>query len=168
MRRSVARLKGLGFILWQARHYAYHILVGLVWAWVLREYWREFNGRWITVSVIGSVIPDLDHLIYFSTYGKRDPYTKQIRKFLRDHEWRTLTKFMARGHKYNTDLATHNYYFTTFLTLLAIASLVYDWKAGVVFFGAMTLHYLFDVWDDIAVFGKVNPNWRRAWKPRKN
>lgn len=166
MKRSVARIRGLGFILWQARHYAYHIFVGLVWAWALREYWNEFNTRWITTAIIGSVIPDLDHLVYFLTYGRRDWYTKQIRAFLRDHEWRTLTKFVANGHKYNTSLATHNYYFMVFLAVLSVGSFFYDWKVGVVFFGAMVLHYLFDVWDDIAMLGKVNSNWRRAWKPK--
>lgn len=167
MRYSVARLRGIGFILWQARHYAYHILVGLVWAWILREYWQEFSVRWITAAVIGSVIPDMDHLFYFLTYGKRDTYTKQIRKFLREHEWRTLTKFLATGHKYNTSLATHNYYFMVFLTILSMGSFLYDWKVGVIFFGAMALHYLFDVWDDIAMFGRVNSNWRRVWRPRR-
>ena len=167
MRRSVARLRGLGFILWQARHYAYHIMVGLVWAWALREYWQEFNVRWVWSAIAGSIIPDLDHIMYFFTYGRRDWYTKQIRNFLREHEWRTLTKFVATGHKYNTSLATHNYYFMVFLAIIAIGSLVYDWKAGVVLFGAMVLHYLFDVWDDIAMLGKVNSNWRRVWKPKK-
>lgn len=168
MYKSVARLKGLGFIIWQARHYAYHILVGLAWSWFLRETWKQFNSQWIVVALVGSVIPDVDHFIYFLTYGKHDLYTRQVRKFLRDHEWRTLTKFLATGHKYQTSLATHNYYFMAVLALVSIGSFAYNWKVGVIFFGAMVLHYLFDVWDDIAMLGRVNPNWRRAWRPRKH
>ena len=164
----MARLRGLGFIVWQARHYMYHLLVGLAWAWFLRETWQEFNPRWITISLIGSVIPDFDHVIYFMTYGKHDLYTKQVRSFLRAHEWRTLTAFVATGHKYNTSLATHNYYFTAFLSFTAFVSFLFDWKAGVIFFGAMVFHYLLDIWDDIAMLGKINSNWRRFWKPRNS
>jgi hypothetical protein len=167
MRRGIARLRGLGFILWQTRHEFYHVLVGLTWAWFLRELWHEFNVRWIGVAIIGSLLPDLDHFIYFLTYGKRDWYTKQVRTFLREHEWRTLWKFVASGHKYNTSLATHNYFFMAFLVAIAILSFFYDFKTGVILFGAMFLHYLFDILDDIVALGYVNENWRRFWKPKR-
>ena len=65
MRRSVARIKGLGFILWQTRHMVYHVMLGLLWAWFLRERWGEFNPKWIAMAVVGSLLPDLDHLNYF-------------------------------------------------------------------------------------------------------
>jgi len=161
MGRSIARIKGLGFILWQTRHEFYHMFVGLMWAWYLRELWSEFNLRWIAVSVFGSLVPDLDHVIYFMTYGKRDWYTNQVRTFLRNHQWRTVWKFVAIGHKYNTSLATHNYFFMTGFLLVTGVAYVYDWKAGVILFGAIVGHYLFDVCDDIVMLGHVNANWRR-------
>lgn len=167
MRRSVARLKGLGFILWHARHGFYHVLLGLVWAWFLREVWQQFNVRWIAVSVIGSLVPDLDHFYFFLFYGKEDMYTKQIKSFLKNRQWRILTKFLETGHKYQTDLATHNFYFILFLLLLSFGSFFYDWKVGVVLFGAMLTHYLFDVFDDIVTLGYINVNWKRFWKPNK-
>jgi len=167
MRRSVARLKGIGFILWHTRHEFYHVLLGLVWAWFLREIWRQFNIRWITVSVIGSLLPDLDHFFYFFVYGRKDIYAKQIKSFLRGREWRIVWNLLETGHKYQTDLATHNFYFILFLLLLSLASFFYDWKIGVVLFGAMITHYLFDVFDDIMMLGYINPNWKRWWKPVK-
>ena len=165
MRRSVARLKGLGFILWHGRHEFYHVLLGLMWAWFLREIWQEFNVRWITVSIIGSLVPDLDHFLYFFVYGRKDMYTKQIKSFLKNRQWRILTKFIETGHKYQTDLATHNFYFILFLLTLSLLSLFYDWKAGIVLFGAMIIHYLFDIFDDIVTLGYINVNWKRFWKP---
>ena len=165
MRRSVARLKGLGFILWHGRHEFYHVLLGLMWAWVLREVWQEFNIRWITVSIIGSLIPDLDHFLYFFVYGRTDIYTKQIKSFLKNRQWRILTKFIETGHKYQTDLATHNFYFILFLLTLSFLSLFYDWKAGVILFGAMLTHYFFDIFDDIVMLGSLNVNWTRWWRP---
>lgn len=167
MRNSIARIRGLGFILWQARHYAYHILVGLAWTWFLRESWHQFNSVWVYTAIVGSVIPDIDHFIYFVTWGRHDWYTRQIRKFIRDHQWRTVTKFIAIGHKkYQTSLATHNYYFMAALGVVGLVASINNWKAGVVFFGAMVLHYLFDVWDDLANLGRVNTNWRRLGKPK--
>ncbi len=168
MRRSVARLKGLGFILWHGRHEFYHVLLGLVWAWFLREQWREFNVRWITVSVIGSLLPDLDHFLYFFIFGRKNMYTRQIKSFLKNRQWRILTTFMETGHKYQTDLAMHNIYFVAFLFLLSIGSFFYDWKVGVVFFGAMITHYLFDMFDDVMMLGYLNVNWKRWWRPDKS
>lgn len=163
MQRSVARLKGLGFIMWHARHEFYHVLLGLMWAWFLREIWQQFNVRWITVSVVGSLAPDLDHFFYFFVYGRKDMYAKQVKSFLKGREWRILTKFLETGHKYQTDLATHNIYFVLFLFLLSFGSIFFDWKAGVVLFGAMLTHYLFDIFDDILTLGYINVNWKR-WR----
>jgi hypothetical protein len=163
MRRSVARLKGIGFILWHAKHEVFHVLLGLMWAWFLRETWQQFNIRWIIVSIIGSLLPDLDHFFYFFVYGRKDIYAKQAKSFLKGREWRILTKFLETGHKYQTDLITHNFNFVIFLFLLSLASFFYDWKVGVVLFGAMLTHYLFDIVDDILTLGYVNVNWKRGW-----
>lgn len=163
MRRSVARLKGIGFILWHGRHELYHVLLGLMWAWFLREIWQQFNLRWITIAVFGSLIPDLDHFLYFFIYGRKDMYSKQIKEFLKGREWRILTKFIETGHKYQTNLATHNIYFMLFLLLLSVISFLFDWKGAIVLLGAMLTHYIFDLWDDIFTLGYINDNWKR-WR----
>jgi hypothetical protein len=95
-------------------------------------------------------------------------YSKQVKSFFKSREWRILWKFIETGHKYQTDLATHNYYFIVFLMLLSLLSFFYDWKAWVVLFGAMLTHYLFDVFDDIVTLGHINGNWKRWRKPGKS
>jgi ABC-type transport system involved in cytochrome bd biosynthesis fused ATPase/permease subunit len=167
MRRSVARLKGLGFILWHTRHEVYHVLLGLVWAWFLREIWQQLNAEWIVIAVLGSLLPDLDHFFYFFIYGRKDMYSKQVKSFFKSREWRILWNFIETGHKYQTDLLTHNFYFMAFLFLVAAASFFYNWKVGVVLFGAMLIHYLFDVFDDIIALGYINTNWKR-WRRKSN
>lgn len=167
MRKPFARLKGFGFILWHARHEFYHMLIGLVWAWFVREQWQEFNPHWITLSVVGSLIPDADHFIYFFTYGRKDNYTVQIRNYLHKHEWRVLVKFIEKGHKYNTHLATHNYYIMGLLLVLSAFSLLLDVKTGVIFFMAMLFHYTFDVFDDMVTLGHINSNWKRWGRQKK-
>jgi len=165
MRRSVARLRGLGFIVWHARHEFYHVLLGLVWAWFLREIWQQFSIRWIIISVAGSLAPDCDHFLYFFIYGRKDVYSRQIKSFLKNRQWRILTKYIETGHKYQTDLATHNFYFMSVLLFLSLLSFLYDWKTGIILFGAMLTHYLFDICDDIATLGYINVNWKRWRKP---
>lgn len=166
MRRTFARVRGLGFILWNARHMAYHILIGLVWAWIMREIWGEFNPKWFITSAVGSVLPDLDHINYLLGYGKKESYSQEIFKMLKNREWRKLAVFVATGHKYNTNLSYHNIYFVGFLTILAAAASYFDWRAGFILIGAMISHYLFDMFDDIVILGEINSNWSRWGKPR--
>lgn len=161
MHRPIARIRGLGFLIWHTRHEFYHILLGLVWAWFLRERWGQFNARWVWLSVFGSLLPDADHIIYFITYGRKDFYTKQVRFFLRNHEWRNLWVFIENGHKFNTSLSAHNYYIVSMLLISSAVSSIVDWQAGVILFGAMLIHYFFDIVDDVFILGRVNPNWRR-------
>src|SRR3989344_2923881 len=149
MHSAFVRVKWLGYILWQARHMAYHVMVGLLWAWYLRELWGEFNPRWIATAVIGSLLPDIDHINYFLGYGKKDSYTQQVFAYIRGREWRNLFHFIAVGHKNNTSLSYHNIYMMGLLVLLSGAASLVDWQVGVVLFGAMVSHYVFDIADDI-------------------
>ncbi len=144
----------------------YHVLIGLVWAWFLRERWGEFNPKWIWTAVIGSILPDIDHFNYFLGYGKDDGYTKQVVAFFRSHQWRNLAWFIATGHKYNTNLSYHNIYVVGILLFCSLLSSRIDWEVGVVLFGAMIFHYLFDIADDVVQLGTLNPNWKRWGKPK--
>lgn len=164
MRRGIARMRGVGFILWHARHEVYHVLLGLLWAWFLRERWHELNPRWIGWSIVASLLPDVDHLLYFFVYGKRDAYSRQVRAFLRAGEWRNLAVFVENGHKNQTNLASHNYYIMVLLLGSALVSSLIEWRLGVVLFGAMFIHYVFDLVDDLFMLGYVNANWKRWGK----
>lgn len=167
MRRTFARVRGIGFILWQARHMAYHVMLGLLWAWFLRELWGQFNPKWIATAVVGSVLPDAEHITYFLGYGRKDTYTQQVFAYIRNHEWRNLFYFISHGHKHQTNLAFHNVYTVAiFIVVSVIASLV-DWQAGIVLFVAMISHYLFDMADDLMQLGEINSNWKRWGRPKK-
>lgn len=150
----------MGFILWHARHELLHILLGLIWAWILREWWNELNIRWILIAILGSLLPDAEHLIYFFSYGKKDEYTHLVKEIFKAREWRMLTTFLEQGHKH-TNLTYHNIYFVALLLLTAVISLAFDRKSFVVLFGAMIIHYVFDILDDYKTLGYLNDNWKR-------
>jgi len=144
----------------------YHVLLGLVWAWFLRERWAEFNPKWIWTAVAGALAPDIDHIFYFFGHGKHDDYTQQIARLLRGRQWRALTVFIETGHKHNTNLSSHNLWIMGIFLLISLLSSFVDWKVGVILFGAMLGHYLFDIGDDIVTLGYMNPNWKRWGKPK--
>jgi len=147
--------------MWHGKHMIIHTLLGLVWAWFLREWFGQFNFIWVTTAVVGSVIPDIDHFIYFITYGKHDSYTRMIWRFIKTHQWRVLVKYIESGHKYNTNLSFHNYYTVAGLVILEGLSFIYSWQIGVTLFGAMITHYLYDIAEDFVVLGYINSNWCR-------
>lgn len=165
MRKGFARIRGMGYILWQSRHMAYHVMLGLLWAWFLREQWSEYNAKWIWTAVIGSVLPDIDHFNYFFGYGRHDTYTQTIFSHFKKREWRKLVYFISTGHKFNTSLSYHNVYVMGILVVLAVAASFVDWHLGVVLFGAMVSHYLFDIADDLVQLGELNSNWKRWGRP---
>lgn len=164
--RGIARIKGIGFILWHARHMVYHVLIGLMWAWFLRERWGEFNALWIWTAAVGSVLPDIDHFLYFFGAGKTDQYTRDIVDFLKRRQWRTVAVFIENGHKHNTNLSFHNIYITGIFLFGSFLSSFVDWEVGVILFGAIVLHYLFDMFDDFVQLGSLNPNWKRWGRGR--
>jgi len=165
--RTRAKVRGLGFILWHSRHELVHILLGLVWAWYLREVWQQFNPRWIWTAVFGSLLPDVEHIIYFIVNHSKDEYAKLVVISLRQRQWRFLTMYVEKGHKNNTNLRFHNFYILSFLFILTTFALFIDKNAWVVLFGAMITHYLYDIFDDYLTLGYLNTNWRRWGRSRK-
>lgn len=167
MRRSIAKIKGIGYIFWHGRHMMYHALLGLVWAWFLREMWGELSWYYLFLAVFGSFLPDIEHLVYFFVSGRKDEYSKQVKAFFKAKEWRILTSFIEQGHKYNTNLSYHNVYFVGFLLILMIVCFLFDWGAWIVILGAMVIHYLFDIADDYRTLGYLNDNWKRWGNGKK-
>jgi hypothetical protein len=161
VKQNAARIRGIGYLLWHTRHYCYHVLIGVLWAWTLRELWQEFQPQWLVLSVVASLLPDMDHIMYFLSYGKHDPYSKLVKSLFANREWRLLWYTIEKGHKYNTNLATHNYFTILLLTGLSLTAFLYERQASVVFLGSMALHYVFDIADDLIILGSVNPNWKR-------
>lgn len=161
------RLKRVGKIIWHTKHELFHIVLGVSWMLVLNVHWQQMTYMWILLAVIGSLIPDIDHLIYFFTYGKKDQYTKDVFSFIRRKQWRGLVMFLEAGHKHNTNLAFHNIYVV--MALISSTYIVYthEYRVGTILLGAMVTHFLFDIAEDVILLGSINKNWMRFGRPKK-
>lgn len=162
MRIRISRVKSIGFFLWHGRHELYHVVLGIFWIFILQRYWIIGDFKLLWVSVIASLLPDADHILYLLTYGRKEQYAVSLKVFIRDRQWRNLWLFMEKGHKKNTALATHNYLFTSLCLGATILSIIEKWETTTVLFGSMFFHYLFDIADDVMVLGKINDNWKRV------
>lgn len=159
--RYFSKIKRVPYLLWYSRHMLVHILIGMIYAWFLRELWGNFSFKNIIVAVIGSVIIDVDHFIYYFTYGRNEQYAQEVRKFLKQGLIGTYIRYCSANHKRNTSLLTHNVFILLFFIFLSGISFYYDWYARIVFFGAIVLHLIYDVVDDLWTLGYVNENWKR-------
>ncbi len=161
------RLKTILHIIWHLKHELIHILLGVAWVSMLHSIWQSTVFEWVGISILGSLIPDIDHLIYFFTYGRNDAYTKQIFSLLRKKEWKKVVVFIEIGHKHNTNLSFHNIYVVS--TLVAMTGVLYylDYRFLAVFVGSMVTHFLFDIGEDLALLGYINKNWTRFGPPKK-
>lgn len=138
-----------------------------MFAWFLRELWQQFEPRYIVLAAFGSVIIDIDHFLYYFTYGRHEDYAREARKILRAGQIGTYIKYCTNNHKNNTSLLTHNVYVMGFFVLMAFISFWFDWKARVVIFGAIVLHFVVDLVDDLWVLGHINDNWKRLRRKRE-
>ena len=159
------KIRGLWNIIWLCRHYFGHFLVGLTYAWILREVWAQLSVKYIFWSLVGSTWIDLDHFLYAVSYGRHDWYGRQFRQFLKQGQIRQWIAFVSNKHKHLTGLMTHNIYFIVFFILFSVASFYFDWKLGVVLFGAKVLHLVFDLVEDLIVLGYLNENWKH-WRKK--
>jgi hypothetical protein len=113
----------------------------------------------MVVCVIGSVIADLDHIIYYFTYGRNSDYSKIAKGFLCSFQFKAWAKFCKENHKSITSLYSHNILVPiTFLILTPIF-----FSNGYILCAAFCLsfsfHFIFDLLDDLLFFGRLNPNW---------
>ncbi len=162
MKKMSARIRGAFFITKQANHHIVHILLGIFWFYLLQQTIHQLELRHFFLAILGSELPDAEHLIYFYLHGRRDVYSVKVKNLIRNRQWRELTLFLKNNHKYLTTLKFHCLQWVFFLTILTGISFIFDHYATVVMLGAMVTHYVFDIVDDFIFLGKMNPNWKRG------
>jgi hypothetical protein len=112
---------------------------------------------------VGSLLPDVEHIYYHLILNRKKPYSREIKVLLKNREIGNLIKFLEENHKKSSFLPFHHVFVAGMALLATLNAFIYGREGTVVFLGAITLHYLLDIGDDVMMLGKLNPNWTRGW-----
>lgn len=114
----------------------------------------------IIIAILGSFIPDIDHLFYIFIYGRKSDYAQVSKMFIKNKHIREFIKHVKINHKANTGIYSHNIG-SVLLSITVALVLIYK-KVDVfwaTFFLAWTLHYIYDILEDLLFFSRLNKNW---------
>ena len=136
--------------------------MGVFWIMVLRLVDPDVADKFIPLALVGSLFPDLEHFVFHFVTHRNSQYSREIKQFLRKRQVVNLAIFLEKNHKTESFLPLHH----LFVVLMAIVATViafFNGKEGtVVFLGAVAIHYLFDMVDDVIFLRRLNPNWTRG------
>ncbi len=146
-------------------HFVFHLLFGAIVAVYHYNLIPDVQVfKLIIVALLGSTVPDIDHLFYIYFYGRTTELAKELRKHIKDKQLRKFVQSVSLNHKNNNYIFSHN--IVAVLLALGLAYLFYQYDHDYlsVFFSAWLFHYIFDICEDILYFGKVNQNWWLKFK----
>ncbi len=144
----------------EAFHLLVHVLIGVTAAIIF----YEISGnalliKLMVVAIIGSVLPDIDHLLYYFVYGRKTEYALQVKNFLRNKQIKKYVSFCIDNHKKNTGLYSHNIISVLITLSISLWAINQEREYTTMFFIAWSLHYIFDIFEDVIFLKKLNPNW---------
>ncbi|OGC46151.1 hypothetical protein A2V49_01820 [candidate division WWE3 bacterium RBG_19FT_COMBO_34_6] len=142
-------------------HMHVHALLGLLTSLIIYKIYEgsDFSNLMI-LGVAANILPDIDHLFFIFIYGSKTDYSKVIKKYLRKHQLKTLVTFIKQNHKLNTSVYSHN---IATVLLVCIGYMYFGYSKDnpyfSTFFLSWMIHYLYDIFEDLMFFGKLNRNW---------
>ncbi len=150
-------------------HPLIHVVLGIVCGLAVSYFSRHPSFLLLPfLGIAGSVIPDIDHLFYMYIYGRKTEYSKLLRTHIKNRELRELAKFAAANHKLNTGVYSHN------LISVLITAVFFSYFAfgqdnynAAAFALGMLSHYIYDIFEDWLLLGRINPNWFLLFKREK-
>ncbi len=138
-----------------------HALFGIICGYIVHNIFVNVNlGNLIFWGVSGSLLPDIDHFLYFYVYGRKDVYSKVVRAYIKDKNFRKLLLFWRFNHKKNGALYSHN------ILSLIIALYMFGYFVQIKDMPTLSVvalawfsHYAFDIFEDFLFMKHLNPNW---------
>lgn len=138
-----------------------HILFGVITGIIVYFLFPDSELDFIMlVSVLGAILPDIDHIFSIFIYNRKTDYSKTVRRFLNDKQFRKWAHFTKVNHKNNTGIYSHNIFAMLFVFIIALLFMFrYESASWSAFFLAWFSHYLWDILEDLIFFSKLNSNW---------
>ncbi|HEX8924013.1 MAG TPA: hypothetical protein VF828_04750 [Patescibacteria group bacterium] len=113
----------------------------------------------ISLSLMASLVPDLDHFLFYFTYGSKTDYARRVKGYLKKGQFGQYVAFCKANHKNNTTILSHNIGFYIISLLLSAVFFSFGHLYLGTFFLSWSYHYMFDMCEDMLFFGRLNPNW---------
>lgn len=152
-------------------HMVFHVMFGIICGYFVHDLFPDSNLRnLIFWGVWGSLLPDIDHFVYFYFYGKHTEYSKVVRQYIKDKKIWDLFNFWKFNHKKSNGprLYSHNILFVILtLYLFNYFVQVKDMPTFSVLALSIFTHLIFDMGEDILFMKKLNPNWYLQFKRGK-
>ncbi len=145
----------------QNNHMTIHVLLGIICGLLVeRLYPSEEAKKLVLIGVLGNIFPDGDHLLYWFYYGRKTEYSKMVKQLLRKFKLRGVWRFCTNNHKELTSLYSHN----LAAPLLTFVPFLYFQNNDThiylqIFLLSWTVHYIYDILEDLLMLGHLNPNW---------
>jgi len=144
----------------QAYHVIIHILFGVLCALVVSKHFENENLFLLILSgFLGNTLPDVDHIIYYFTYGRDSEYSQIIKLFIKERHFREIKNFLRDNHKFLTGLYSHTLLSPILSTFLTYFFFNRNHIYIATFFLSVTVHFFYDIFEDLLFFKKLNPNW---------
>jgi hypothetical protein len=151
--------KSSAAFVWHAKHVITHLIIGVGWFFLLEHFYPDLPANYFYVALIASILPDLEHIYFLLVKKPTSGYTKEIMGLMKQGRIVELFRFVEKKHKYETFLPFHHI-ITPLIALIGCAIAIHIDRFGTaVFCGAFTLHYVFDIVEDVILLRKLNPNW---------
>jgi len=138
-------------------HHWIHFVFGSV-VWIVSWKWGNHAMSFIVV-LIGTYLPDADHLFFIFGYGRKTEYSERIRKCLKDGGVCGFIDYSKKNHKNCTWVISHNLLSLFISSGLTWAFIVSGHFLLGVLFASWSLHYIYDIVEDLLSLGRLNPNW---------
>lgn len=141
-------------------HMSIHVLWGIIIALVIKKFIVDVSLFLLLLTgILGSLLPDFDHVLYIFIYGRKSEYSRFIRHFISQKQLKKTFWFCKNNHKLNTGLYSHNILTMILVLILSINAITIKNYFLTTFFLAWSMHYLYDIFEDLLFFGKINKNW---------
>lgn len=136
-------------------HMVIHLGCGvLVWA-VMGQ---DLGWVGLMAAIVGSFFPDLEHFVFYYTYGRKTEYARTVKRLIREGDLKGYYNFCLNNHK-KVQLYGHS-----LVSTVIVAGLIWlTSRSGVNYWGVFLVgalgHYGFDMFEDLMLLGKLNRNW---------
>ena len=144
--------------------FVYSLVVILIKGWIGFDLdTAKLVGLFLLGGVVGTALPDIDHLIYIYLLRPQDLTSQRVNYLMAKHEIWQVFELMASTREERRQLIFHTVHFQVIFWILAflvISSSASVFGAGLVL--AFGLHLIVDQLLDLLQLDHLN-NWFRAW-----